>query len=225
MTRCCCLAEAVELEEVGVGAHGGVEADQCRATRRLAAVASASTEQHADTTRSMSARSRPSTWARPASISGRIRSLEEGRRAQLVADPAVADLAGEPGHGRAHRGQVDRDLGALHRVGALVAADPHRLVLALEVIALAGRAASRDEVRTLRTVSRRWPTGLPHRALCQSSLSRCTPVPSPRMKRPPESSSRSSASSAVTIGLRVNASAMAVPTCGGRGGLGDAPRR
>ena len=32
------------------------------------------------------------------------------------------------------------------------------------------------------------------------------------MKRPPESSSRSMASSAVTIGLRVNASAMAVPT-------------
>ena len=143
MTRCCCLGEAVELEEVGVGAHGGVEADAARRRGGAASAGSASTEQQAETT-SVDVGARRALGrgrARPR-CSGRIRSAQVARRAQLVADPAVADLAGEPGHRRAHRGQVDRDLGALHRVGALVAADPHRLVLALEVDRLAGGAAS-----------------------------------------------------------------------------------
>ncbi|GAA4988897.1 hypothetical protein GCM10023205_69910 [Yinghuangia aomiensis] len=78
-------------------------------------------------------------------------------------------------------------------------------------IALPVRASAQN-ARMSRTVSRMCATGFPKRARCQSSLSRRTPLPSPRTNRPPEISSRSSASSAVTSGLRVNASAIPVPS-------------
>src|SRR5690606_33227398 len=65
---------------------------------------------------------------------------EVARRAELVADPAVADRAGEAGHRRAHRGAVDGDVGPGDGGRPLVAADPHRLLLAVEVYQLPGCA-------------------------------------------------------------------------------------
>ena len=111
------------------------------ALRRRATAGSASTEQHDEVTTSMPVAGRGRRRSRPASISGRIRVAQVRRRGQLVGDPAVGDLAGQPGQRRAHRGEVDRDVGAQHRVGPLVAADLHRLALAVEVDRLAGGAA------------------------------------------------------------------------------------
>ncbi len=54
--------------------------------------------------------------------------------------------------------------------------------------------------------------GASHFTLKRRSLCPFTCVPSPRMKRPPESSARSHAVIAVTMGLRGNATAMEVPS-------------
>ena len=60
--------------------------------------------------------------------------------------------------------------------------------------------------------SRRCGAGLPYSALCQVSLSRLTPEPSPSRKRPPDISSMSSAEIARMKGLRVKAQAIPVAT-------------
>jgi hypothetical protein len=60
-------------------------------------------------------------------------------------------------------------------------------------------------------VSRTRASGRSNGRLCQSAFSRFTPVPRPSTIRPSLASSRSSADSAVTIGLRVKAQAIALP--------------
>ena len=66
--------------------------------------------------------------------------------------------------------------------------------------------------RVASIASRRCGAGLPYSALCQVSLSRLTPEPSPRRKRPPDISSMSSAETARMKGLRVKAQTIPVAT-------------
>ena len=65
--------------------------------------------------------------------------------------------------------------------------------------------------RVASIASRRCGAGRPYSALCQVSVSRLTPEPRPRRKRPPDISSRSRAVIAWTKGLRVKAQVIPVP--------------
>ena len=132
------VGEVVEGEEVGVRAHRRVEADHPRAaTPRHGRVR---VDGHAGRGDDVQRGARPAAPLEAGVELGEDPVAQERRRRQLVGDPAVADLAGQPGHQRPHRGQVDRDVGPGDGVGALVAADPHRLALAVQVDRLAAGA-------------------------------------------------------------------------------------
>src|SRR4051812_13027688 len=73
-------------------------------------------------------------------------------------------------------------------------------------------SAAAQTARIASTVSRRRRAGCSPGAPSQSVRIRRVPVPSPRTNRPPESSSRSSAVTAVSSGERPNAQAIPVPS-------------
>src|SRR5690606_6511073 len=133
------LGQAVEVEEVGVGADAGVEPDEARhaAQRGLAVIGHRAARGDDD----LDVLAPLALGAGDPGLQLRQDPFGEvARRAELVADPAVADRAGEAGHGRAHRGDVDGDVGPGDGERPLVAAGPHRLLLAVEFYRLPGCA-------------------------------------------------------------------------------------